>query len=56
MQKQWIAWVVLAGVLALCPAVEAGEQISAKLLEEARAKAANKEEPILSAPWIPLNL
>ena len=37
MQKRWVAWVVLAGALAVCPAVGA-EQISAKILEEAEAK------------------
>ena len=48
MQKPWAVGVVLAVALALCPAVEA-EQISAKLLEEAKERAANLERLISAA-------
>lgn len=49
MEKKWISWMLLAGALALCPAVEAAEQISAKLLEEAKAKVSHIERLISAA-------
>ena len=49
MEKKWTSWMLLAGALALCPAVEAAEQISAKLLEEAKAKVDHIERLIASA-------
>ena len=49
MEKKWISWMLLAGALALCPAVEAAEQISAKLLEEAKEKVDHIERLIASA-------
>lgn len=49
MQGPWTVGVVLAGALALCPAVESAEQISAKLLEEAKAKAVIIERLISDA-------
>lgn len=49
MQNQWIAGVFLAGLVAFCPAVAATEEISAKLLEEAKAKASHIERLISAA-------
>lgn len=49
MQIQWIAGVVLAVLMAFCPAVAATEEISAKLLEEAKAKVSHIERLISAA-------
>ena len=49
MQKPWIVGVILAGALAVCPAVEAEENVSGKLLEAAKAKVSHIERLISSA-------
>ena len=49
MKNQWIAGVILATLMALCPAVAAAEKISVKLLEEAKAKASHIERLISAA-------
>ena len=49
MQNQWIAGVVLAGLMFFCPAVAITEEISAKLLEEAKAKVSHIERLISAA-------
>lgn len=49
MQKQWIAGVVLAGLMFFCPAVASTEEFSAKLLETAKAKVSHLERLISSA-------
>ena len=49
MKNQWIAGVILAGQMAIWPAVAATEEGSAKLLEEARAKVSHIERLISAA-------
>jgi TPR repeat protein len=49
MQNQWIAGVVLAGLMFFCPAVASTEESSAKLLEAAKAKVSHIERLISSA-------
>lgn len=49
MQKQWIVGVVLAAALAVCPVVGACEQISDKLLKEAKEKVLHIERLISKA-------
>ena len=49
MQNKWIKGVVLGVALIVCPAVEGAERISARLLQEAKAKVVEIESLISAA-------